>query len=285
METIEMIDIKSERFPQRLREISDPPGQLYCLGDTSLLNSRSVAVVGSRKNTVYGKNVALMIGKRLAECGIPVVSGLALGVDAFSHEGALNAEGKIIGVLGSGIDMMSPERNKRLMERGLEMGGLIISEYPPGMPASKYTFPKRNRIISGLSESVIIVEAGLNSGSLITARHAANQGKTVYAVPGNINSKSSIGCNLLVRDGAIPLIVIDDVVRDLGIEINPADDEIYELDEDEKTVFDSVRSRSGATIDEICADTMILPSRVNSLITVMEIKGLVESYAGRIYAK
>lgn len=280
---IEMIDIRSAVYPDKLRNIPDPPKQIYCAGDLSLLSERSVGVVGARKNTVYGKNVALMIGRRLAENSIPVVSGLAIGIDAYSHEGALEAGGRVIGVLGCGIDRMNTNRNYRLMRRGLEAGGLVVSEYEPDVPAEKWTFPARNRIISGLSESVVVVEAGLSSGSLITARHAAEQGRTVYAVPGNINSQSSIGTNLLIRDGAVPMVIIDDMIRDLGRDAAPVTAFQGSLDSDESKVFEAVTYLSGATADEISERTGFDPQLVNALVTILEIKGAVESYAGRIY--
>jgi DNA processing protein len=277
------IDIDSVEYPARLREIPDPPEQLYCTGNTALLNERSVGVVGARKNTVYGKNVAVMIGRRLAESGLTVTSGLALGIDGYSHEGALEADGKVIGVLGSGIDHMTPQRNRSLMKRGLENGGLVVSEYPPGTEGFKSNFPARNRIISGLSEALVVVEAGLDSGSLITAKFASDQGRTVYAVPGNINSQTSIGCNLLIRDGAVPLIIIDDMIRDIGAMPKKTDAANSDLDEDERLVFDAVRQMSGATMEEIISITGLSPGLANSLVTIMEIKGVVESYAGRIY--
>ena len=277
------IDIDSAEYPARLRNIPNPPAQLYCAGDTGLLSARSVGVVGARKNTVYGKNVALMIGRRLAESGLTVTSGLALGIDAYSHEGALEAEGKVIGVLGSGIDHMTPQRNRGLMMKGLENGGLVVSEYPPEAEGFKSSFPARNRIISGLSEALVVVEAGLDSGSLITAKCASDQGRTVYAVPGNINSQTSIGCNLLIRDGAVPLIIIDDMIRDIGAVPKKTDAVNNDLDDDERIVFDVVRQMSGATMEEIIHGTGFSPGLANSLVTVMEIKGIVESYAGRIY--
>lgn len=282
MDTVR-IDMDSVEYPARLREIPDPPKQLYCTGNTDLLNERSIGVVGARKNTVYGKNVALMIGRRLAESGIVVTSGLALGIDGYSHEGALEADGKVIGVLGSGIDCMTPQRNRSLMRRGLDNGGLVVSEYPPGEPGTKWSFPERNRIISGLSEALVVVEAGLNSGSLITAKHAIEQGRTVYAVPGNINSQTSIGCNLLIRDGAVPLIIIDDMIRDIGAMPKKTDSLNCDLEPDEMKVFDVVRQMSGATMEEIISGTGFSPGLANSLVTVMEIKGVIESYAGRIY--
>ena len=277
------IDIDSAEYPLRLRHIPDPPAQLYCTGNIGLLGARSIGVVGARKNTVYGKNVALMIGRRLAESGLAVTSGLALGIDGYSHEGALEAGGKVIGVLGSGINRMTPQRNRSLMMKGLENGGLVVSEYHPDEEGYKGNFPARNRIISGLSEALVVVEAGLDSGSLITAKHAAEQGRTVYAVPGNINSQTSIGCNLLIRDGAVPLIIIDDMIRDIGASPERTDAAGDDLDSDERRIFDIVRDMSGATMEEIINGTGFSPGLANSLVTVMEIKGVVESYAGRIY--
>lgn len=277
------IDMDSVEYPARLRDIPDPPKQLYCTGNTDLLSERSIGVVGARKNTVYGKNVALMIGRRLAESGLAVTSGLALGIDGYSHEGALEADGRVIGVLGSGIDHMTPQRNRSLMMRGLDNGGLVVSEYPPEEEGFKGNFPARNRIISGLSEVLVVVEAGLDSGSLITAKHASEQGRTVYAVPGNINSQTSIGCNLLIRDGAVPLIIIDDLIRDIGATPAKTAAVSRDLDSDEQKIFEVVREMSGATMEEIIRGTGFSPGLANSLVTVMEIKGIVESYAGRIY--
>lgn len=277
------IDIGSAEYPEKLRMIHDPPKELYYKGDLSLLHEKSIGVVGSRKYTLYGKNVALMTGRRLAEAGVPVVSGLALGIDAFSHEGALEVNGKVIGVLGSGIDRMGPARNKKLMDRGIEAGGLVVSEYEPDFNACPGTFPQRNRIISGLSDALIVVEAGLESGSLITAKFASEQGRTVYAVPGNINSSSSIGCNLLIRDGAVPLVIIDDILRDLGNAAIVAQDLRPRLEGDEMAVYEVVVRNSGATCEEIIRATGFSPSLVNSVLTILEIKGAVESYAGRIY--
>ena len=282
LETVR-IDKESVEYPAKLREIPDPPKQLYCTGNTGLLNERSIAVVGARKNTVYGKNVALMIGRRLAESGLAVTSGLALGIDGYSHEGALEEGGKVIGVLGSGIDHMTPQRNRGLMMKGLDNGGLVVSEYPPEEKSTRWSFPARNRIISGLSEALVVVEAGLNSGSLITAKYAGDQGRTVYAVPGNINSQTSIGCNLLIRDGAVPLIIIDDMIRDIGAIPVKACAVIKELEPDEQKIFEVVRELSGATMEEIIRGTGFSPGLANSMVTVMEIKGIVESYAGRIY--
>lgn len=282
-DSVQIIDITSSYYPQKLREIPNPPQALYCTGDISLLKADSVSVVGSRKYTLYGKTVAQMIGRRLGECGIPVVSGLAYGIDAFAHEGALESGGKVIGVLASGIKKMTPSRNRELMIRGLENGGLVVSEYEPDEPAEKYKYPMRNRIISGLGKCTAVVEASTNSGSLITAQHAMEQGRPVYAVPGNINSQFSIGCNLLLRDGAFPLVVIDDLIRNLGYEPENAHECTRNLGEDEKVVFDAVSRYNGAPADRIAEDIGMSTGRVNSIVTVLEIKGILSTYAGRIY--
>lgn len=282
---IERIDKSSVDYPEKLRNIPDAPVRLYCAGDISLLKERSVAMVGSRRHTVYGKNVALMIGRRLAERGITVTSGLALGIDAYSHEGALEADGRVIGVLGGGIEVMGPARNKSLMMRGLDAGGLVVSEYEPTFQAQTYTFPARNRIISGLSDAVIVVEAGMNSGTLITSNHAAQQGRPVYAVPGPINSQFSIGCNLLIRDGAMPLVLVDDLIRDLGLGTSPGkkNGSAVNLAGDELIIYEALARMGGATVDEIVRETGKSASLVNAVATVMEIKGITETYAGRIY--
>lgn len=280
---IQRIDINSSEFPSRLKNIPDPPEQLYCAGDISLLQEDSVAVVGSRKYTVYGKTVAMMIGRRLAECGIPVVSGLALGIDAFSHQGALDAGGKVIGVLAGGLQRMTPKSNLGLMKRGLEMGGLVVSEYPPDVQPRPFSYPLRNRIISGLGKILVVVEANFNSGALITAQHASNQGRTVYAVPGNINSQFSAGSNFLIRDGASPLVVIDDLVRDLGKDPGDTGKRLPQLGEDERMLLNEIRLYNGVTPDTLSGRTGKSVSLINSLVTVMEIKGIVETYGGKIY--
>lgn len=280
---IQRIDIDSTEYPHRLREIPDPPEALFCRGELSLLSEDSISVVGSRKYTLYGKTVAGMIGRRLGEYGIPVVSGLAYGIDAFAHKGALDAGGAVIGVLPCGLNNMAPAGNRSLMERGLETGGLMISEYEPDDHAEKWKYPRRNRIISGISCCTAVVEANMNSGSLITAQHAMEQGHPVFAVPGNINSQFSVGCNLLIRDGAYPLIVIDDLIRYLGHDAAVMTAEKSSLGDDERIVFDAVCRYNGASSDRISEDTGMPSSSVNAIVTIMEIKGLVRTYAGKIY--
>lgn len=290
MKKIIRITMESDEYPDSLREIQGSPRELYCIGDISLLKTSCAAIVGSRRYTIYGRQTALMIGKMLAGRGITVVSGMAKGIDSFAHQGALSKqEGKTIAVLGTAIGKPYPASNAALMEE-IEEKGLVISEYPPDFPGSQYGFPARNRIISGLSKSVIVVEAGLKSGSLITAQIAGDQGKTVFAVPGNINSQFSIGTNLLIRDGAYPLVVVDDVIREMGVQsMNRGtfgeDEEGFpvEMDDDEKKLYSEIRQEQGISPDALSEKVELPISKINGILTVMEIKGAIMMCSGRIF--
>lgn len=290
MKKIIRITMESDEYPDSLREIQGSPRELYCIGDISLLKTPCAAIVGSRRYTIYGRQTALMIGKMLAGRGITVVSGMAKGIDSFAHQGALSKqEGKTIAVLGTAIGKPYPASNAALMEE-MEEKGLVISEYPPDFPGSQYGFPARNRIISGLSKSVIVVEAGLKSGSLITAQIAGDQGKTVFAVPGNINSQFSIGTNLLIRDGAYPLVVVDDVIREMGVQsMNRGtfgeDEEGFpvEMDDDEKKLYSEIRQEQGISPDALSEKVELPISKINGILTVMEIKGAIMMCSGRIF--
>lgn len=290
MKKIIRITMESDEYPDSLREIQGSPRELYCIGDISLLKTPCAAIVGSRRYTIYGRQTALMIGKMLAGRGITVVSGMAKGIDSFAHQGALSKqEGKTIAVLGTAIGKPYPASNAALMEE-IEEKGLVISEYPPDFPGSQYGFPARNRIISGLSKSVIVVEAGLKSGSLITAQIAGDQGKTVFAVPGNINSQFSIGTNLLIRDGAYPLVVVDDVIREMGVQsLNGGtfgeDEEGFpvEMDDDEKKLYSEIRQEQGISPDALSEKVELPISKINGILTVMEIKGAIMMCSGRIF--
>lgn len=290
MKEIIRITMESDEYPDSLREIQGSPRELYCIGDISLLKTPCAAIVGSRRYTIYGRQTALMIGKMLAGRGITVVSGMAKGIDSFAHQGALSKqEGKTIAVLGTAIGKPYPASNAALMEE-IEEKGLVISEYPPDFPGSQYGFPARNRIISGLSKSVVVVEAGLKSGSLITAQIAGDQGKTVFAVPGNINSQFSIGTNLLIRDGAYPLVVVDDVIREMGVQsLNGGtfgeDEEGFpvEMDDDEKKLYSEIRQEQGISPDALSEKVELPISKINGILTVMEIKGAIMMCSGRIF--
>lgn len=201
---IEEISIESNEYPEQLRNIYDAPLKLYVLGNKVLLKQKGIAIVGSRKATEYGKKVALQLSKKLSENGINIISGLALGIDTCAHLGTLqqNNIGKTIAVLGSGLDEIYPKQNIKLAKNIIENGGCIITEYPLGTKPEKLNFPQRNRIISGLSKGVVVVEASEKSGSLITSEFALEQGREVFAVPGNILNFTSVGTNNLIKQGA-----------------------------------------------------------------------------------
>jgi len=211
MNEIKKIDITNEKYPKLLKQIYDPPKCLYVLGNTEILNTPSIAIVGCRETTEYGRKSATYFSYNLAKQDITIISGLAKGIDSFSHIGALQAKGKTIAVIGSGLDIIYPKENIKLAKEIIKQGGAIISEYPIGTRPEKEHFPARNRIISGMSNAVLVVEAKEKSGSLITADFAIEQGKDVYAVPGNINSLNSVGTNNLIKDGAIPVSKFSDI--------------------------------------------------------------------------
>lgn len=270
-------------YPRLLSEINDPPQILRYDGDLSILAEPCIAVVGSRKCTKYGEAVAKRIAKRAAESGITIVSGMALGVDSAAHIGCLEAGGKTVAVMGCGLDICYPASNKRLME-SIRKEGLLLSEYDNEALPKPYNFPRRNRIISGLCASTVVVEAARESGSLITAELAASQGRSVYAVPGDITSRHSFGANMLIHDGAIPLIIIDDIIRDMGISPSGDHDAPAKLGKDESKIYDLLSDSGEMTVDEICEKIMLSPEKVNSVLTVLEIKGLTASSLGKIFA-
>ena len=208
------INMNSKYYPERLKNIDDAPKELYCLGNLELLNYKTnIAIIGSRNCSLYGERAAKDFAYNLAKEDICIVSGLARGIDSFSHIGALNAKGKTIAVLGSGLDNIYPKENIKLVEEIIKNNGLVISEYPLGTKPLKYHFPARNRIISGLSDSVLVVEARKNSGTNITVDFALEQGKDVFVIPGNIYSKTSDGTNYLITEGAIPVMSYKDILN------------------------------------------------------------------------
>jgi len=214
---VEVIPWEDARYPARLREIYDPPLLLFAMGRVELLSAVMVAIVGSRQPTAYGQAVAERLGKDLAAAGVTVVSGMARGIDTAAHNGALAARGGTVAVFGCGLDVIYPAENRALAER-IAREGLLASEFPLGTPGHAQNFPIRNRIISGLSEGVVVVEGKQYSGSLITARLALDQNREVFAVPGNITSPASFGPNLLIKQGAQLVQSAEDIVNGLGTE-------------------------------------------------------------------
>lgn len=274
---------RDEKYPNSIKVLDDMPPKLNCIGNLDLLNSPSVAVVGSRKCTSYGLLVAEKIGELLGRNGITVVSGMAKGIDSAAHRGALKTGGNTIAVLGTGVDVCYPKINKALYD-DISQKGLVISEYEDGFSGKPYSFSRRNRIISGLSSSVVIVEAPSRSGALITAEHGISQGKEVYCVPGQITSFFSFGTNALLRDGAKPLVLLDDLVRDLGI-IPHCDDEISGLSEKERKVYNIIKTSGEISLEEISVRAKMTSGEAVGLTTVLEMKGIVRLSLGKFFVE
>ena len=256
------------------------PESLYYRGSLPDPKLPSAAIVGARSCSQYGRSNARKLARALAENGVQVISGLAYGIDSNAHEGALEGGGKTFAVLGCGIDICYPRSNTGLYERMINAGGDILTEYTPGTPALAHHFPVRNRIISALSDVVIIIEARQKSGSLITANYALEQGKTIYALPGRVSDPLSLGCNDLIRQGAFPLLSVKQVLYDLGIEAMKSTkqepDHRYEgLSPEERRLLD-LFSEDPKTLGEICEESGLSNSALTCMIVRLELKGLIE---------
>jgi DNA processing protein len=264
-------------FLQRTVNIAKPPKCLWYTGKLPE-NQPTVAIVGSRKPTDYGKYVTLKLASQLAARGVVIISGLALGHDALAHQGALNGGGITVAVLGSGLNNITPRSNAGLAREILQQNGAIISEFEPDMPVLGHQFLERNRIISALADVVIIVEANARSGSLNTAMHALEQGKELMAVPGNITSPLSVGTNKLIFQGAAPVLSVDDVLEKLGmLAVAEQDGELPLVNnETERKIMETIKK--GTTDgDEIIKKLKISAADFNQAVTMLEIAGLVRS--------
>lgn len=273
-------------YPENLRQIDNPPPVLYVRGQLYAYDSLAVALVGTRRASAYGREVAHTLAFELARNGITVVSGLALGVDAVAHRSALEASGRTLAVLGSGVDQIYPLQHRQLAEE-IMANGALISEYPVGTRPEANNFPPRNRIISGLSRLVVIVEAGQRSGALITAQFAADQGRDVFAVPGNILTPGSFGCNDLIRQGAIPLLAASDLLEHLNMTQYSAQQmarQIVPSDPLEAQLLTHL-SNEPQHVDEIVRQVALSAPQVSSLLALMELKGLVRQSSPLSYVK
>jgi len=288
---IKIITIEDEDYPEYLRSIYDPPIILYMKGSI-LKDEKYLAVVGSRRATSYGLNMAEVISRELSKCGITIVSGMARGIDTYAHKGVLSARGRTVAVLGCGLDIVYPYENKKLMQ-GIIENGACISEYLPGTKPLAGNFPARNRIISGMSMGVIVIEAGEKSGSLITANFALEQGREVFALPGNVNSINSTGTNKLIKEGAKMVTSLDDILEEIDIYFKNSnygsfakkikDDKLLRgLDEDEIKIVECLKLEP-AHIDDIAVKTGLNIKVVNAAIVMLELKGIVQQLSGKIY--
>jgi DNA processing protein len=273
---IQVVIREDPEYPARLKEIDQAPPVLYLRGELRPEDGWAVAIVGTRRVTVYGRQVTEEIAACLAANGVVVVSGLARGVDAIAHDAALKAGGRTYAVLGSGVDRIYPPEHTRLAERIIAQGALI-SDYAPGTPPDGVNFPPRNRIISGLSTAVVVIEAGETSGALITASFAGDQGRDVFAVPGNIHAPQSIGTNRLIQQGAHPLLKPEDLLEELDLLQVPAKRAartVLPVDALEAQLYRQLGSEP-IHVDEIRALSGLPIEIVSATLTVMELKGMV----------
>lgn len=268
-------------YPKRLSEIEQKPPVLYYKGAILTTDETSVGIVGTRKISQYGKHVSAELARFCSEYGITTVSGLARGVDAIGHTETLRAGGRTIAVLGSGVDVIYPPEHRHLAEKIIE-NGAIVSDYPPGTKPDRINFPPRNRIISGLSQAVVIVEAGERSGALITAEYAANQGREVYSVPGPITSPQSLGTNLLISSGANILTEYKELLDLLKINSDKmSQTKRVKLDPSELLIIQNLSSGSMQTDDLFNACGLPM-QKFMAVLTLLEIKGIIDQDSGRV---
>jgi DNA processing protein len=280
-------------YPPLLKEIPDAPPGLFIRGEPAALSGLQVAVVGSRNPSPSGRRIARQFGAELGRAGITITSGLAVGIDSQAHEGALEAGAPTVAVLGCGLDTLYPRRNRGLAERIAESGALV-TEFPPGTPPVAANFPRRNRLISGLGGGVVVVEAALKSGSLITARFAMEQGREVFAVPGAIHNPLSQGCHALIRQGAKLTEQIEDILEELGPlnavvhSAQPGNETgrrgVIGLDGAAKVLLDNIGDVP-VTVDDLIDLTQFTVDEICALLLRLELLGLIESMPGGAYVR
>jgi len=286
-----VITQESPSYPKQLREIHAPPIVLYVWGDLEDRDHHAIGIIGARRTTHYGMESAKKLAYQIAYAGLTVVSGLARGIDTAAHQGAVAAKGRTIAVIGSGLSRLYPPENRALAEKIRNGNGAIVSEFSMEIEPDRQTFPMRNRIISGWSHGILIVEAGLNSGALITATQAIEQGRSVYAVPGHINAPSAMGSNRLIQQGAKLVMDASDILDDLQIllpETKPLPEAVARplpaLSPDERRVYDAIDSTE-TPIDRIATKCDLPSAAVSSTLLRLELKRLVKQLPGKYFVK
>ncbi|TCK16795.1 DNA protecting protein DprA [Thiogranum longum] len=288
-----IISLDDPRYPQQLKEIPDPPPLLYVHGDPDYLGQPQLAIVGSRNPTPSGLALAREFAAYLAEFGLTISSGLATGIDAAAHEGALEGHGSTLAVTGTGLDRVYPACHHELAHR-IAGCGALVSEFPPGTPPQAGNFPRRNRIISGLSIGTLVVEAALRSGSLITARLARDQGREVFAIPGSIHNPLARGCHALIREGAKLVETGQHILEELAplvpvaqkpaVTLDSKPDETPQLAEDYRKLLDSM-GYDAISVDELVQRSGLTPEEVSSMLLMLELEGHLASSAGGRYTR
>lgn len=297
MDGVRLINWTESEYPQNLLQIYDPPVLLYVRGDAQVLNHPSIGMVGTRKPTLYGTQMADRLGRELAIRGLAVVSGLARGIDAIAHQGALAVNGRAIGVLGTGINVCYPKENRKLYDKVLERGA-IITEFPLHTHPAPENFPIRNRIVAGMPLGVVIVEGAQYSGSLITARLAMEFGREVFGVPGNVTQAVSFAPNLLIKQGAKLVTGADDVVEELPTPVRAALTQVEQPDSEQrnflaeaalsdaqKCIFDLLSVDEPKHIDDIVESSGLNSSEVLATLFELEMKGIVRQLPGKQFSK
>ena len=286
MEEIRTIDIQDKEYPRLLKEIKNPPKVLYIKGEI-LSDDSCFAIVGTRRCSLYGKQAALEFASDLSEAGLTIVSGLAPGIDTFCHQATLERNGRTIAVLGTGLDEKSiyPQSNLKLAEKIIEKGGAVLSEYPPGTRGAKFTFPQRNRIISGLSLGVLVIEAKERSGALITAEYASKQNRKVFALPGPIYSSTSRGSNFLIKEGAKLAASANDILRELNL---PAGRQVFQkkimAGTEEEIIILNILKEGALDVDGLIEKTNLPAAKISGILSVLEIKGKIRNLRGNTYS-
>lgn len=283
---IQVLAIRDDQYPEKLRQINGAPIVIYIWGDLRDEDGQGAAIVGTRRLTAYGRSVAREVASTLATWGVTVISGLARGIDGEAHQAALDAGGRTVAVLGSGLDHLYPPEHRKLAQQ-ISQNGAVITDYPLGTKPEGHNFPPRNRIISGLAGAVIVIEAGNSSGALITAGFAADQGREVLAVPGRITDRASKGTNRLIQTGAHPLLSADDVLEVLNLELlasAPRAKSAIPEDRIERTVLEAL-SNEPTHVDELQAKCHLPVAQITSTLTLLELRGQARQVGGMQYIR
>lgn len=287
---VKKINILNKEYPEILKTIPNPPKQLYVLGNEKILNEKGVAIIGSRVCTPEGAKVAEQFAKELSRKGICIISGMAQGIDTAAHLGALKAGGKTIAVLGGGFNHIFPKENERLFETIIENGGAVVCEYNENTKPEAKRFVQRNRIVSGLSMGVLIVEAKHRSGTSITASFAKSQGKTIFCIPHSLNQKEGIGTNRQIKEGAKLVTCSQEIIDELNIKIEKNKEniekkiEIIDAPEEYLPVYKYITEKP-INIDELRKKTELEISKVNYILTMLELEGYIEQLPGKNFIK
>lgn len=279
-----VIKQNNKEFPEQLKNIPNPPKELYVKGEILPQDSLALAVVGTRKCSSYGREATFYLVEQLAQSGLTIVSGMARGIDSFAHQAAIEAGGRTIAVLGSGFNLVMSSTNRGLFQAIIQHGA-ALTEFPPDFFPTQWSFPVRNRLISGLSLGVLVIEAGEKSGALITARHAAEQGREVFALPGSIFSQASIGTLELIKSGAKLVRTVDDILSELNLEEKSQKLEARKVlpENKEEKILLELLEPGIKHIDELVRESGLSAATVASVLSMMEIKGMVKNTGAMEY--